>query len=324
MSVTQVQSVCGPVAADALGKTHVHEHLVHSLFDSVEPRTSEQNRIWIERTVDLLREFRAAGGSTIVDLTNIGMGRDPLSLRTVSERSNVTIVCATGFYHGEWIPAWVHETPVEELADLFVRDITDGIDGTGIRAGVMGELGTSLNEIWPVEEKVLRAAARAQRRTGVAIMTHSDYGTMALDQLGILDSEGADLSRVAIGHCDVYMPVDTVIEVARRGAWVAFDTIGKDHWEDRGGVRYERPDRDRLEVILKLVEAGLGDRALLASDIVPPPVDGPRRKDPPHYGTPGYGYLLGEFVPQLRAAGVPHEVLEKMTVENPARLLAGV
>lgn len=319
----EIQTVCGPLATSALGAVQVHEHLVHSLFDSSEARSDSANQRWIERTVDLLLEFKSAGGTTIVDLTNIGMGRDPLTLRTVSQRTSVNIICPTGFYFGERIPAWVHERSVDELADVFVRDLSEGIDSTGIRAGVMGELGTSRGEIWPVEANVLRAAVRAQRQTGVAIMTHASYGTMALKQVDIVESEGADLGRVAIGHCDVYMPAETVIEVARRGAWIVFDTIGKEQWEDHGGTVYNRPDQDRVDVILKLLDAGLGDCAMLASDIVPPPVDGPRAKRPPRYGTPGYGYLLSEFVPRLRAAGVPQEVLTKMTVTNPAMLLGG-
>lgn len=319
----QVQTVCGPIEADGLGVVQVHEHLVHQLFDSSAPRSEAAQERWIQRTVDLLGEFKAAGGTTIVDLTNIGMGRDPVSLRTVSERTGVNIVCSTGFYFGERIPAWVHAKSIEELAELFVHDLTAGIDETGVRAGVMGELGTSRGEILPVEAKVLRAAARAQRRTGAAIMTHASYGTMALEQLDILESEGADLERVAIGHCDVYMPPETVIEVARRGAWVVFDTIGKEQWEDHGGTVYRRPDEDRLRVILDLVGAGFGHRAMLASDIVPPPVDGPRAKAPPRYGTPGYGYLLSEFVPRLRTAGVSEELLSLMTISNPAKVLAG-
>jgi predicted metal-dependent phosphotriesterase family hydrolase len=319
----EVQTVCGPLASDALGRVQAHEHLVHSLFDSSEPRSAEANGRWIGRTVDLLGEFKTAGGTSIVDLTNIGMGRDPLSLRAISQRTGVNIICATGFYFGERIPAWVHDESVDALADLFVRDLSEGIDHTGIRAGVMGELGTSRGEIWPVEANVLRAAVRAQHQTGAAIMTHASYGTMALEQLDILESEGADLGRVAIGHCDVYMPPETVIEVARRGAFVVFDTIGKEQWEDHGGTVYTRPDQDRLEVILEVLDAGLSERAMLASDIVPPPVDGPRAKQPPHYGTPGYGYLLSEFVPRLRVAGVTPEVLTQMTVANPARLFGG-
>jgi phosphotriesterase-related protein len=319
----RVQTVCGPIDVDRLGVVQVHEHLVHSLFDSAAPRSDAQQQSWIERTVDLLGEFRSAGGTTIVDLTNIGMGRHPLSLRIVSQRTGINIICPTGFYFGDRIPAWVHEKSVDELSDIFVRDLTEGIDGTGIRAGVMGELGTSRGEIWPVEANVLRAAVRAQRRTGAAIMTHASYGTMALEQLDILEREGADLERVAIGHCDVYMPTETVVEVARRGAWVVFDTIGKQQWEDHGGTVYLRPDEDRLKVILDVIDAGFGQRAMLASDIVPPPVDGPRAKRPPRYGTPGYGYLLAEFVPRLRAAGVSEELLTQMTVHNPAKVLGG-
>ncbi|MGH8017146.1 MAG: hypothetical protein ACREIA_02480, partial [Opitutaceae bacterium] len=193
----RVITVRGPIAAADLGFTLPHEHVL--ITHAADPN---RNLTDPEAAVRELALYAAAGGRSLVEMTNIGIKRDPAALRSISERTGVNIVMGAGYYKDKWLPPETHRLSVEEMTARIVRDLEVGVDGTGIRAGIIGEVGLS-RPMTPTEERGLRAAARAQRRTGAGISLHFDIGGSLAEHeaaLDILVAEGADLKRVAVGH----------------------------------------------------------------------------------------------------------------------------
>ena len=301
--MSKLRTVAGPVGPESAGITYIHEHLC---IDLRTPEDREGRLADEDAVVQDLAEVAALGGRTIVELTNRGMGRDPVALRRVAERSGLNVIAATGFYFGRFLPGEVRSGSVEELAVSMERELVEGIGDTGIAAGLIGEIGSSRGEITPLEEKVFRAAARAQRQTGVPIMTHTSYGTMAPEQVALLDRAGADLSRVSLSHLDLVADLEYHESVLRTGVFIQFDTIGKERY---------MPDETRLRLLLELLDRGWERQIMLSCDIS---LEAYLRSRGGH----GYGYLLRTFVPRLRQAGVEEQAVEEMLVHNPARFLA--
>jgi phosphotriesterase-related protein len=255
-----------------------------------------------------LRDFQAAGGRTIVELTAPEFGRDPAGLRRLAAATGATIVATTGHVCTEY---WrgvldVDSQPESRLVDDMVGDLLTGMDGTDVRAGII-KAGSSLDGITPGEERVLRAAARAQRQTGAPITTHTTAGTVPLGQVRVLDRAGADLGHVCIGHLDRRLDWRTHLELARTGVFLGYDCISKEQYQ---------PDALRTTFIARLVEAGHGHQIVLAGDLAR------RRYLRAWGGGPGYGYVLGPFMTMLRGAGLDDAACRALLVDNPARLLA--
>jgi len=202
--VAHVQTVLGPVDPGDLGFTLPHEHTQIALWHI--PNRWDYWELTADEpviTAELAR-YRDAGGGTLVDVTPAGMGRDPAWLVRLARATGLHVVMGSGWYRGAHYPAeaLVDRRSVEALADVIVRDATVGVGESGIRAGIIGEIGTDKPWLSAQEERVHRAAARAARRTGLAITTHAVQSTVGLDQLDVFEAEGADLSRVVIGHAD--------------------------------------------------------------------------------------------------------------------------
>ncbi len=302
-----VQTVTGPVGAAALGVTLGHEHV---LLDGWEMFRSYDAILDDEAlAIDELRALREAGGQAIVDCTNIGLGRDPAALRRVSEASKVHIVMGTGWYRRAVYPPYVRELGVDELAERLVTDLTLGTDGTGVRAGFIGEIGTERYRIAAAEERVFRAAARAQRQTGVAIWTHTtNGGDLALEQVELLTGEGVPVERIVVSHVGDRISFDGLRALATTGVGLGIDNIGYT------GAGYPSDDI-RVRNVLRLLEAGYGDQVLLSGDTC-------TRSMLRAYGGPGYSRVLDTFVPALRSCGVDEADVQQMLVHTPARLLA--
>ncbi|HEY3368765.1 MAG TPA: phosphotriesterase-related protein [Symbiobacteriaceae bacterium] len=300
-----IETVLGPIPADQWGTTLCHEHLCVDLSG---PKADADAALTDEALVTAeAADLVAAGGRGLIEVTCIGMGRNPAALRRVAAATGIHVVCATGFYYGRFLPDYVQSASVESLADRFELELRDGIpESGGVRAGVIAEIGTSRDQVLDAEAKVFRAAALAQRRTGAAITTHASLGTMALQQLDMLERAGADLTRVAIGHQDLNGDLAVHAEIVRRGAYVQYDTVGK--------TRY-RSDEERVRLVLEMADRGLAHRLMLSCDISRPSYL--RRS-----GGYGYAYLLTDFLPALRSAGLDEATLDAMLVENPRRLLA--
>ena len=312
-----VMTVTGRAAGEQLGPTSVHEHLYCDI--SVHSGREDNTLTDVPLMVDELAYVRAAGGRTVVDVTPEGIGRNPAKLKAISEGSGVQVVSGIAFYTEETYPAWVRGSTETQLADYFVREIEEGRDG--VCAGLIGEL-ASHNEERPApaayrmteaESHVFRAAAQAQRRTGVAITTHASLGRGGHAQLAVLERAGADLGRVAIGHCDAHwhadpdQDLDYYLPILDRGAFCGFDLIG---WNELA------PDEVRAERIAALARLGYARQIVLGSDTC-------RRSQLRANGGRGLDFLWTSFVPRLVALGVTESDISGMLVEAPRRLLAG-
>jgi phosphotriesterase-related protein len=303
-------TVSGPIPPEKLGFTLPHEHVGIALWH-VERRwdywelTPDDDLILEE-----LRELRRRGGGTLVELTLDGVGRDPHRLRRLASATGLNIVMGAGWYRGAHYPAelLVERRTVDELADLIVREFENGVGDTGIRPGIIGEIGTDKPWVSPAEERVHRAAARASLRTGMAITTHGVQSPVGLAQLKIFTEEGVDPSRVVIGHADSYHDLDFYLRVLDAGANLEFDFLGH-----RFGVE-EHLEPRLVETIVELLEREYASQLLLSQDVC-------HNRQLKANGGFGYVYLHQHFLPTLRTAAVGEGEIRTMTIDNPARIL---
>jgi phosphotriesterase-related protein len=265
-----------------------------------------------EVILEELADVYAFGGQTIVEVTVAGWGRDVGRLRELSERSGLHIVATSGYYVEACLPAWAYDLGVEELAEVLVREATEGADGTDIKTGVL-KSAISRPLVEGVEERCARAAARAHLRTGLPITTHTsgnirfeiEGGNAGVQLLDVFESEGVDPRHVIIGHTDENADVRVLERFCRRGAFVQFDVVGKQHW---------LLDATRAALATQLFDRGFGGHLLLSSDRA-------RKTELRRYGGPGYRHLLEAFVPLLREAGLEEAAIHALLVDNPARAL---
>jgi phosphotriesterase-related protein len=309
--MAHVQTVLGPIEPSALGFTLPHEHTQIALWH-IENRwdywqlTRDEPVILAE-----LARFREAGGSGLVDVTLPGVGRDPVWLRGLAEASGLHIVMGGGWYRTAYYPpeARIERRSVDDLADELVREFTDGVGESGVRPGIFGEIGTDKPWVSPAEERVLRAVARASRRSGLAITTHAVMSDVGLAQIRIFEEEGADPGRVVIGHADSYPVLEHYLEIFERGANIEFDFLGMSF------TPTERHGEGRVvELLCELLARGHAERIFLSQDVC-------HDSQLKRYEGNGYTYLAETFLPRLRAAGVGEAEIETMTVTNPRRLL---
>ncbi|GIV71220.1 phosphotriesterase family protein [Caldilinea sp.] len=301
----KIRTVLGDIEPTALGFTYMHEHVItHPPADVADRDLAMES---IAAATRELTSFFLAGGRALVEMTPRDYGRDPQALREISAATGVHIICTTGWLKDKFCRRWVEERTVNELADEMIREIEEGIDGAGVRAGVI-KAGSSLNAITPAEEKVFRAAGRAHRETGALISTHTEKGTMALEQIELLRREGVSPERILVGHLDHKPELDYWRSVAQTGANLGVDQIGKEKY---------LPDSRRIELILAMVAEGYGDQLCLSGDLA-------RASYWPAYGGwggPGLTYILWRFLPWLRERGLDSSQIEAMMGKTPARLL---
>ena len=301
-----VMTVRGPVPGAALGSTLTHEHLFIDLFRVTRVRDQLLNDETL--VTDEAARFKAAGGGTIVDVTSHGLKRNAAALRRLAEATGLHVVMGSGWYREPYYDHdYIGRRTTSDLAADIVTEIEQGEPGTGIRPGIIGEIGADWSWVSPAEERVHRAVARAHRRTGLAITLHALESPVGLQQLALLGEEGADLRRVVVGHCDTWPDPEYHDAIARQGAYVQFDTI-------RGLQPYEVDKQIRLT--LEVIRRGHLERLLLSHDNC-------MRSHLVGYGGNGYAYLLTGFVPLLQKAGLSEEQLRIILVENPRRVLTG-
>ena len=339
-----VQTVLGPVHPSELGPTTTHEHLhidFSFMYRPARDTPSEEmadapitleNLGWVRRNyysnrfnlqlLDLdtaiseVGRYRDAGGGAVVDATTIGIGRNPEALVRISRETGVHIVMGAGFYVAAVHPEDMDRRSVDDLARQIVGDIVEGVDGTGVRAGIIGEVGCT----WPLdpnERKSLAAAAIAQGETGAAVLVHPGRHPDAPQEiLELLASGGADTSRVIMGHLDrTVFDFDALQNLAASGCYLEWDLFGNE------GSYYPLADIDmpsdaqRLDFIQRIAGDGYSRRIVIGQDIC-------TRHRLVRYGGHGYGHILENIVPRMRRKGFSEEVIREITVENPARVLA--
>lgn len=298
-------TVRGPVAAGELGVTQPHEHVLIDL--SLGPYVSGFDGLLNEPDLmgEELRAYATSGGRTICDLTTLDLGRNPEGLVAASLASGVNVVMGTGWYRASYYPDAIERTSTADLAAQLVDEIVHGVGDTGIRPGLIGEIGTDKPWVTGIEERVFRAAARAQVETGVGLMTHTPPGG-ALPQLEVLIDHGADPARIAIGHSDLLLDLEYHEAIRRRGAFVSIDLVGYSFY----------PEDRRAAHVVKLIRAGHLDWILLSTDIC-------FRSRLRAWGGLGYPELQTSFLPRLRKLGLGDDELRVLTIDNPRRFLAG-
>ncbi|MGH2357911.1 MAG: phosphotriesterase family protein [Candidatus Limnocylindria bacterium] len=305
----RVMTVSGPIPPEKVGFALPHEHTGIHLWQIPNRWDYWELTPDDDLIIDELRELRRRGGGTLVDLTLPGVGRDAERLRRLASATGLNIVMGTGWYRESYYPAeaLIDRRTVDDLADEMVREFHDGVV-SGIRPGIIGEIGTDKPWVSGQEERVHRAAARAAKQTGMAITTHGVASPVGQAQLRIFEEEGVDPARVVIGHADSYPDLDHYLAVLARGANLEFDFLGH-----RSGVEEAREPR-LVEMLVELLERGFAGQILLSGDVC-------HNAHLKANGGFGYVYLQQHFLPTLRTAAVGEGEINQMTLANPARIL---
>lgn len=288
-----------------IGYTLIHEHLTINLSRLKEDDDAKLDDV--DSLIEDLKELKKSGIDTIVDVTNIGMGRDIERIKYISDISNMNVILSTGFYKEPFLPEIVYKSSVKELADIFIDEIINGIDGTNYKASVIGEIGTSKEEIKEVERKIFEAAAIAHNETGVPIITHTTLGLLGLEQIKIFKNMKVNLEKVVIGHVDLNIDMDYYLILLDNGCYLAFDTIGKTNYQ---------PDELRAISIKKLIDKGFINKILLSLDIS-------RKSYLKNYGGFGHSYIVEKFIPLLKNNGLTEEDIKTILYRNPLDLIGG-
>ena len=340
----EAQSVLGPIAAEDLGITMVHEHLLIDLTClyaepsgagerglARQPMTLE-NLAWIRRNwnsnldnlrldnealaIEEARQLKLEGGGTLVEVSNIGLARDAHGISRIARATGLNVIMGSGYYVDPAHPPEMDAKTEAEIEEEIVRDVTEGVGTSGVRAGIIGELGCS----WPLtpnETKVLRAGARAQRRTGASITIHIGRDIQSpVEITDCLEEAGADLSRVILGHMDrIAHPMEILTGLAGRGCYIAFDTFGQETWVYPFSPSDRLSDAQRVDLMLALIAEGFLDRLLVSHDI------GYKHRLGA-FGGCGYAHILTTVVPHhMRRKGMTEEQLHAVLVGNPATVL---
>lgn len=312
MPGNRVMTVSGPMAASALGVTNAHEHLFLRT-----PALPGQELDDLDRSTAEVRDAHDGGIGAIVEMTPIGCGRRPDLLRAVSEATGVPIIAATGHHRDAHYPSghWVNEAPVGLLAERIVADLEVGMHPADwmdlelpldrARAGVI-KAGASYHHIGPGERRRLEAAAIGSRRTGAAILVHTEVGTAGHEILDQLADAGVASDRIILAHLDRNPDPELHAQIAERGVTLEYDTFGR--------TKYH-PDSVVLDLIESMIEAGYGGRILLGCDL------GRRDYFRAYGGGPGMRYLMATFVPRLRRR-IGDAATDVILVANPARAFA--
>ncbi|MFI5607988.1 phosphotriesterase [Amycolatopsis sp. NPDC051903] len=317
-----VETVRGAVEPGELGKALMHEHifvLSPEFVANYPEHEGFDEAVHVPEAIAKLRALKEAGIDTIVDPTVIGLGRYLPRVQKVAAEVDLNIVVATGLYTYNDLPHYLSlRGPgtllggAEPLVELFVGDITDGIAGTGVKAGVL-KCATDEPGMTPGVERVLRAVAQAHRATGVPIMTHTHAGTRrGLEQQDVFESEGVDLSRVQIGHCGDSADLEYLTAIADRGSLLGMDRFGIDVY---------LPFEQRVATVAALCERGYARSMVLSHDASCyfDWLEAPTREAVlPHWH---YLHITDDVLPALRERGVSEADLTTMLVDNPRRFL---
>lgn len=331
-----LMTVTGPISQQELGITLPHEHLLidlsclwHHPKDQQreclvnanvsasirgqlmsDPYHCRHNLVLddVELAVKEVSLFKELGGSTILDLSTQTIGPYPEKLKEISERSGVNIVAATGFYTWRAHPPFIAEESISQLVSRMVRDLTDGFNGSSIKAGIIGEIGTS-SPIHPDEKKVLQAAAEASKETGASLNIHlAIFAKEGHEVLNILEETGIDMGKVALSHLDELPDDDYRISLARRGCFIEFDCFGSEVYFDEDELR-EPSDAERINALLALVNAGFGKQILISQDVC-------TKMQLREYGGMGYDHILRTIIPRLKRFGLGVEEINDLLIRN--------
>jgi|TARA_Y100000310_G_scaffold312339_1_gene359548 phosphotriesterase-related protein len=346
MSAGKVRTVLGDVDPQTIGRTMMHEHLLIGFMrwrreagtlewrGNPDPRAGEPitlaNRYWVsfygrhpdeyrlddeETAIAEAERFKSAGGATIVDVSNPDLTRQAEALQRISRTTGLHVVMGCGRYVGSNHPLDMDQRSVDELTQELIRDVTEGADGTDIRSGIIGEIGTE----YPIsknEERSLVAATEAQRETGAAISIHPGRNPRApMEVMQILTQAGCDASRCVMGHLDrTLFSSEDLLELATTSCYLEFDLFGQESSYYAHAPIDMPNDAMRINYIRDLIEAGYGDKIVISQDIC-------QKSNLTSYGGHGYAHILENVVPVMLRKGMTEEDIDRILIENPARIL---
>jgi len=317
-----VNTVRGPVAADDLGVTLIHEHIQFGYpgFEGDRTCAPYDREKAIKNVVEQLEQVKAYGVKTIVDATPNECGRDPEFMKEVSEITGVNIICSSGYYYEGLSAAayWNFRTSMvditEEIYEMMKKEATVGIGNTGIKAGVF-KLASSKNKITDYEKAFFKAAARVCREDGTQIITHTQEATMGPEQAELLLSEGADPKRVMIGHMCGSSDLAYYKNVLEQGVYIGFDRLGVE------GLVGCPTDKMRMTCLTALINAGYVDRIMLSHDYSMEWLGRPMVLPDELVARWNCCHVFKHIIPDLKEAGMTDEQINMMLVENPKRFL---
>ncbi|MBM3945468.1 MAG: hypothetical protein FJ317_08295 [SAR202 cluster bacterium] len=344
----KIQTVLGPIEPDQLGITLTHEHLVIDMKCYREIPDDASSRWYWDKplTIDILGnmarqafrnkdtlelldvnfaiqevlKYRYAGGNSLVDATSIGIGRDPLALTRISRATGLNIIMGASYYTPVSYPADIGSRTEQQITDQIIRDVTVGVGDTGVKSGVIGEIGN----FWPTNEntrKILRASAHAAMETGAPILIHPGFHPDSPAHiLNDLMEAGMDPKRVIIGHLDIIDSMDAIRDIAEMGVMLEHDRFGWEdsQWGDIAGQTIVIPsDVQRMERYEQLIEWGFLDRLLVAQDVC-------MKTDTTAYGGKGYAHIVENIVPRMRKRGFTEKQIQTILVDNPKKILTFV
>lgn len=341
----KIQTVLGLIEPAELGVTLVHEHLMSDGTGwFVEPEDSFDRAMaykpvtvdilwWLtyhrfsnlddlmcmdeDEAVDEISHFKLAGGSSVVEMSNIGLGRAPRALARISRRTGLHIVMGSGYYIDCALPDYVDDLSEEEITEEIVRDIEEGVGNTGIRAGLIGEIGCT----WPLtdnERKSLRAAAKAQKLTGAALNIHpGQHEDSAMEAIRIVEAAGADLTKTTMDHIDRGVRQrENRIALAKMGVVLEYDLFGREGYYPMEHRKIDLPnDHGRINEIMDLMSLGYIKQIVISQDIW-------NKTQRRTYGGWGYAHIMDNTLPVMRAKGMTQDDIRTIMVDNPARLFA--
>lgn len=340
----KVQTVLGPINPDELGITLTHEHLLIDLGAYFKMPEEASEREWLDApltmdrlgkvgprwgyskdTRELLDEevailevlrFKYQGGGSVVDATNIGIARDPLALARISRATGLHLIMGSSYYVPISYPIDMESRTEDDITECIIRDIIHGVGETGVRSGIIGEIGN----FWPSDEtqdRVLRASARAQKMTGAPILIHPGFTEDSPPHiLKVLSDSGADLTNVIMGHLDQFTNREWFKDLADSGCFIEFDGWGVEDTSAGGYQDVELTnDVQRMQMYEFLIEQGFGDKLLVAQDVC-------MKYQYARYGGKSYDHILSNIVPRLRKRGWSDIQVNAMLIENPKKILA--
>lgn len=296
-----IQTVSGRISPEQLGMTLIHEHIIVDFIgaDRVNKNRYDEDEVF-EVMLPYLEEIRKLGVTGFCDCAPMFLARAPRLLERLATAANMHILTNTGLYKEPYLPQYAFEKSADELAEIWTGEMENGIEDTGIKPGFI-KIAVNPGHLIPVQEKIVRAAARTSLATGLTIAAHTGHGVAAMEELDILEEEGVPLSKFIFVHAGT----DKDHDVARRGAWVEYDGISE-------------AQADRYMTLIKgMLDNGYEDNLLLSQDAgwynVGQPKGGNIR---------GYAYIIEEFLPLMRKSGIDQNTIDKLMIANPARALS--
>lgn len=304
MNNKKVRTILGDIDAEKMGFTYPHEHLYTYPPKHQKDRDLELSEY--DSSVKELLNFKDAGGKTLVEATTLDYGRNASIVKKMAKNTNVNVVMCTGFNKQMYYPNWVYEMNKQQIGQVLSNDINKGMDNTDAKAGYL-KAGSSYNYLHPVEEKTTRAIAYVSNETGASIWVHTEAGTMGIEMVDLLLSEGVDPKKIVIGHSDRNADLNYHLKLAKKGVYVQYDGPGK--------IKYY-PDSVRVQLIKGMIKNGYEKQLLISGDM------GRASYLHGYGGGPGFRFIIKKFIPRLLEEGISQASIDRIFIENPASWLA--